>query len=143
MLTHDFSRPIPPSTVRISVIHSGECFTLDLPSDRIGARVQALEDHCGPLTDVRCMEVAAAAANDGDTHMVTSAALWLALLQPGGESAVRTGRLAEMVSANGSALLTAMACETSGAWTFKLFAMPRWPTGVAPYRATGRSRRWR
>jgi hypothetical protein len=33
MIKHDFSRPIPPGTVRISVIHSGDGYTVDLSSD--------------------------------------------------------------------------------------------------------------
>ena len=43
MITHDISRPIPPGTVRISVIHSGDNFTLDLPSGQIGATLQAFD----------------------------------------------------------------------------------------------------
>jgi hypothetical protein len=131
MITHDFHCPIPPSTVRVSVILGGDSFTVDLPSAKLGDTLQAFEDHCGPLSTDRCAEVAAA--------------LWLFLFQPGAECEINTDRLAEMIKANGSALLTAMACETTGEWTFKLFAMPRWPAVVAPYRATERDRRrrWR
>jgi hypothetical protein len=144
MITHDFSRPIPPGTVRISVIHSGECFTLDLPSDRIATTIQAFEDHAGPMSVDRCMAVAAEAANDGDTHLVTAAAVWLWLFHPI-EGALNTGRLGEMVASHGSALLTAMVCETTGEWTHRLYAMPRWPAAVRPYSATSRDRRrrWR
>jgi hypothetical protein len=146
MTSHDFHRPIPPGTVRVSVIHSGECFTLDLPSDRIATTVQAFEDHCeDPMSADQCMAVAVEAADDGDAHMVTAAALWLFLLQPGGEGEMNSIRLAEMISTNGSALLTAMACEKTGEWTHRLYAMPRWPAGVAPHRPTSRDlrRRWR
>jgi hypothetical protein len=142
MITHDFSRPIPPGTVRVSVIHSGECFTLDLPSAKIASTIQAFEDHSGPMSEGRSMAVAVEAANDGDAILVTSAALWLFLFQPV-DGEINAERLGEMMERNGSALLTAMACETTGAWTHKLYAMPRWPTGVSPHRATGRSRRWR
>jgi hypothetical protein len=143
MITHDFHCPIPPSTVRVSVILGEDSFTVDLPSAKLGDMLQVFEDHCGPLSTDRCAEVAAAARDD-DAHVVT-AALWLFLFQPGAECEINTERLAEMITTNGSALLTAMACETTGAWTFKLFAMPRWPAVVRPYRATERDRRrrWR
>ncbi len=144
MLTHEFSSPIPPGTVRISVIIGGDSYTVDLPSDRISDTLTALEDHAGPMTADRCMVAAAEAAGDGDAHVVTAAALWLYLFQPV-EGEINGERLAEMIATNGSAMLTAMVCETSGAWTFKLFAMPRWPTTVRPYSATERDRRrrWR
>jgi hypothetical protein len=143
MVTHDFHRPIPPSTVRVSVILGGDSFTMDLPSAKLGATLQAFEDHAGPLSEDRCMAVVAAAARDDDGHVVTSAALWLFLFQPGEESEINAERLAEMIRDDGSVLLTAMVCERSGAWTFQLFAMPRWPA-MAPYRATARDRRrWR
>jgi hypothetical protein len=54
--------------VRISVIHSGDNFTLDLPSGQIGATLQAFEDQCGPLTADRCTAVAVAARDD-DVHV--------------------------------------------------------------------------
>ncbi len=145
MLTHEFNRPIPPGTVRISVIHGGDSFTLDLPSAKLTDTLQAFEDHCdaAPLTVDRCMAVAAAAASDDDAHLVTSAALWLFHFD-GVHGEINGERLAEMVHTNGSAMLTAMVCQTTGAWTHQLYAMPRWPT-VAPYRATSsdRRRRWR
>jgi hypothetical protein len=145
MITHDFHRPIPPGTVRISVIHSGDSYTVDLASDRIGDTINAFEDHAGPLTTERCMDVAAAAAGDDDAHVVTSAALWLFLFSPGNECVMNAGRLGEMIASNGSAMLTAMVDEETGEWTFKLFAMPRWPTVIAPYQRTKRDlrRRWR
>jgi hypothetical protein len=145
MITHDFHRPIPPGTVRISVIHSGESFTIDLASDRLGDTLTACEDHAGPLSADRCMAAAAAAAGDDDAHVVTSAALWLFLFSPGDESLMNTGRLGEMIASNGSALLAAQACERSGEWSFRLFAMPRVPGTVLPYRRTKRDirRRWR
>jgi hypothetical protein len=89
--------------------------------------------------------MAAAAARDDGAHVVTAAALRLFLFQHGAECEINTERLAEMITINGSALLTAVACETTGAWTFRLFAMPRWPAVVRPYRATERDRRrrWR
>ena len=147
MITHDFHRPIPPGTVRIFVIHSGESFTVDLPSDRIADTINAFEDHCGPLSADRCMAAAAAAAgdDDDDAHVVTLAALWLFLFSPGDEGVMNAGRLGEAIASNGSALLTAMVCPRSGTWTHRLFAMPRLPGTVAPYRATKRDqrRRWR
>jgi hypothetical protein len=54
---------------------------------------------------------------------------------------MNTNRLAEMIDANGSAMLTAMVNETTGEWAFKLFAMPRWPATIGPYRTTQRD--WR
>ena len=146
MATHEFHRPIPPGTVRVSVIHSGDSYTLDLASSSIPATIQAFEDHCdGALTADRCIEVAAEAAGDGDARLVVSAALWLFLLQPGGEGEMNSIRLAEMIATQGSALLASQACELSGAWTHKLFAMPRWPASIAPSRPTQRDvrRRWR
>jgi hypothetical protein len=144
MITHEFNRPIPPGTVRVSVIHSGESFTVDLASDRLGDAVTAFEYQNAPLTADRCMTLAAEAAGDDDAHVVTSAALWLFLFQPGDDCAMNAERLAEVIKANGSALLTAQVCERSGTWTHRLFAMPRWPT-IAPSRATQRDRRrrWR
>jgi hypothetical protein len=57
MVTHDFHCPIPPSTVRVSVILGGDSFTVDLPSAKLGATLQAFEDHSGPLSSDRCAEV--------------------------------------------------------------------------------------
>jgi hypothetical protein len=145
MVTHDFHRPIPPSTVRVSVILGGDSYTVDLLSDRIGDAIQAFEDHAAPLTADRCMAVAAAAAGDDDAHVVTAAALWLFLFQPGDECMMNTGRLGEMIASNGSAMLTAMVNETTGEWSFRLFGMPRWPAAIGPSRTTKRDlrRRWR
>ena len=143
MITHDFHRPIPFGTVRISVIHSGDSYTIDLPSGRLSDTINAFEDRAGPLTTDRCMAVAAAAAGDGDAHLVTSAGLWLFLFRPSHECVMNAGRLGEMIASNGSALLTAQACPKSGEWAFKLFALPRWPTVIAPYQRTKRDlRRW-
>lgn len=140
--THDFSRPIPPGTVRISVIHSGDSFTVDLPSAKLGDTIQAFEDQVGPLTPDLCAAAAAEAADDGDSYLVTAAGLWLFLFQPV-EGEINSERLAEMVASHGSALLAAQACEATGQWTFSLFAMPRWPASVSPYPATQRDRRRR
>jgi len=93
MVTHDFHRPIPPSTVRVSVILGGDSYTVDLPSAQLGDTLQAFEDHCGPLSTDRCMAVAAAAAGHDDAHVVTSAALWLFLFQPGDQGIMNAGRL--------------------------------------------------
>jgi hypothetical protein len=84
MVTHDFHCPIPPSTVRVSVILGGDNFTVDLRSDKIATTIQAFEDHCdaGQMSADRCMAVAVEAADDGDAHLVTVAALWLWLFQP-------------------------------------------------------------
>jgi hypothetical protein len=92
MVTHDIHRPIPPSTVRISVILGGNSFTVDLPSAKLGATLQAFEDHSGPLSSDRC---AAEAAGADDAHVVTSAALWLFLFQPGDQGIMNAGRLGE------------------------------------------------
>jgi hypothetical protein len=143
MITHEIHRPIPPGTVRISVIHSGDSYTVDLPSDQISDTINAFDDHCGPLSTDRCMAAAAAAAGDDDAHVVTSAALWLFLFQPGDQGTMNAGRLGEAIASNGSALLTAMVCPRSGVWTFKLFAMPRLPGTVRPYRPTQRDLRRR
>jgi hypothetical protein len=143
MITHDFQRPIPPGTVRISVILGGDSFTVDLPSDQISDTINAFDDHCGPLSADRCMAAAAAAAGDDDAHVVTSAALWLFLFQPGDEGIMNAGRLGEAIASNGSAMLTATVNETTGEWAFKLFGMPRLPGTVAPYQRTKRDLRRR
>jgi hypothetical protein len=140
MVTHDIHRPIPPSTVRISVILGGNSFTVDLPSAKLGATLQAFEDHSGPLSSDRC---AAEAAGADDAHVVTSAALWLFLFQPGDQGIMNAGRLGEAIASNGSAMLTATVYETTGEWAFKLFGMPRWPAVVMPSRATKRDLRRR
>ena len=140
MVTHDFSRP----TVRVSVILGGNSHTVDLPADRIGDAVTAFEDHhAGTMTPERCIEVAAAAAGDGDAHLVAAASLWLWLFHPV-DGEINAGRLGGMIASNGSALLTAQVCERSGAWTHRLFAMPRLPGTVRPYQRTKRDlrRRW-
>jgi hypothetical protein len=60
MIAHDVYGPIPPVTLRISVIHAGDSFTLDLPPDRLGGTIRAFEDHYGgPMLADRCMAVAA------------------------------------------------------------------------------------
>jgi hypothetical protein len=52
--------------------------------------------------------MAVAAAAGDDAHVVTSAGLWLFLFQPGVESEMNAERLAETITANGSALLAAV-----------------------------------
>ncbi len=57
MIAHDVYGPIPPVTLRISVIHAGDSFTLDLPPDRLGGTIRAFE--CpgditeGPSSDMK------------------------------------------------------------------------------------------
>ena len=54
--------------------------------------------------------------------------------------------LTRMIAENGACLLTVTVNQrTGGAWDFRLFAMPRWPTSLRPYKTTTRDmrRRWR
>jgi hypothetical protein len=154
MITHDFSRPIPPGTLRISVLADDELFAADFPTAKLSVTLKAFADHAGldtseassPQASQRCKATAAAAAVDGDTHLVTVGALWLFLRQPGGQAEMNGDRLTSMIRDHGACMLTVTAPAAPGdKWDFRLFAMPRWPTSVRPYRATQRDlrRRWR
>jgi len=149
MITHEFSRPIPPGTLRISVLADAELYAADYPTDRLDETLKAFERHAGLDASVapasqRCQETAAAAVEDGDAHLVTVGALSLFLRQPGGRGEMNGDLLTAMVRDHGACMLTVTVTERAG-WDFRLFAMPRWPATVRPYSATrfDRRRRWR
>jgi hypothetical protein len=98
-----------------------------------------------------CRLTCSAAVQDGDAYLVAVGALWLFLKQPCAESEMHGAALTRMIAENGACLLTVTVNQrTDGVWDFRLFAMPRWPTTVRPYKATARDirardirRRWR
>lgn len=149
--THVFSTPIPPGTLRISVLADDELYASDFPTDRLASTLKAFAEHAGLDTSTmptsqasqRCKEAAAAAVEDGDVHLVTVGALWLFLKQPGGHGEMQGDLLAGLVRDHGACMLT-VTVTLAGVWDFRLFAMPRWPT-IAHYPAAQRDRRrrWR
>jgi hypothetical protein len=153
MLTHDFLAPIPPGTLRISVIADDKRYAADFPTNRLSAILEAFAEHAGidafdeagQQAVQRSRKTAAAAVQDGDAYLVAVGALWLFLKQPGAESEMHGDALTRMIAENGACLLTVTVNEwNGGAWDFRLFAMPRWPTSITPQRTTARDRRrWR
>jgi hypothetical protein len=147
MTTHDFSTPIPPGTLRISLAWDDHLHTADLPTPKIPKTLRAFEKHAGlapsaandPEAENACIAAAADAAQNGDDHVVTTAALWRFLFDPV-NSAMNIDRLSELAMADGSALLAATIDVPGAGWRFQLFAMPRWPAVVPPYRATDQDR---
>jgi hypothetical protein len=154
MVTHDFSAPIPPGTLRISVIADDERYAADFPTNRLSAILEAFAEHAG--TDAfdearqqavqRSRKTTAAAVQDGDAYLVAVGALWLFLKQPGAESEMHGDALTKMIAENGACLLavTVNQRKDSG-WDFRLFVMPRWPASIPPQRTTARDtrRQWR
>jgi hypothetical protein len=154
MITHDFSKPIPPGTLRISVIADDQRYAADFPTNRLSAILEAFAEHAGidafdeagQQAVQRSRKTTAAAVQDGNAYLVAVGALWLFLKQPGAESEMHDETLTRMIAENGACLLTVtVGQENGGAWDFRLFAMPRWPTSLRPYKATARDtrRRWR
>ena len=154
MVTHEFSAPIPPGTLRISVIADDERYAADFPTNRLSAILEAFAEHAGidafdeagQQAVQRSRKTTAAAVQDGDAYLVAVGALWLFLKQPGAESEMHGETLTRMIAENGACLLTVtVGQENGGAWDFRLFAMPRWPTSLRPYKAAARDtrRRWR
>jgi hypothetical protein len=154
MITHDFSKPIPPGTLRISVIADDQRYAADFPTNRLSAILEAFAEHAGidafdeagQQAVQRSRKTTAAAVQDGNAYLVAVGALWLFLKQPGAESEMHGETLTRMIAENGACLLTVtVGQENGGAWDFRLFAMPRWPTSLRPYKATARDtrRRWR
>jgi hypothetical protein len=47
MITHDFAAPIPPGTLRISVIADDERYAADFPTNRLSAILEVLVEHAG------------------------------------------------------------------------------------------------
>ena len=47
MITHDFSKPIPPGTLRISVIGDDQRYAADFPTNRLSAILEAFAEHAG------------------------------------------------------------------------------------------------
>jgi hypothetical protein len=47
MITHDFSAPIPPGTLRISVIADDERYAADFPTNRLSAILEAFAERAG------------------------------------------------------------------------------------------------
>jgi hypothetical protein len=137
MLTHDFRTPIPPGTLRISVIWNDHLHRTDLLMVRIPDTIMAFEEfigivlaaedgRCTPEAAKACTEVTVSAAQSGDESIVTTSALWRFLFDPA-EYAMNTHRLGGMAQNNGSALLAASLDLQGEHWRFQLFAMPRWP----------------
>ncbi len=137
MLTHDFRTPIPPGTLRISVIWNDHLHRTDLLMVRIPDTIRTFEEFIGIVLsaeDGRCTPVAAkactmatvSAAQSSDEFVVASSALWRFLFDPA-EYAMNTHRLGGMAQNNGSALLAASLDLQGEHWRFQLFAMPRWP----------------
>ena len=154
MITHDFSKPIPPGTLRISVIADDQRYAADFPTNRLSAILEAFAEHAGidafdeagQQAVQRSRKTTAAVVQDGDAYLVAVGALWLFLKQPGAESEMHGETLTRMIAENGACLLTVtVGQENGGAWDFRLFTMPRWPTSLRPYKATARDtrRRWR
>jgi hypothetical protein len=137
MLTHDFRTPIPPGTLRISVIwndhlHRTDLLMVKIPDairtfeEFIGIVLAAEDGRCTPEAAKACTEVTVSAAQSGDESIVTTSALWRFLFDPA-EYAMNTHRLGGMAQNNGSALLAASLDLQGEHWRFQLFAMPRWP----------------
>jgi hypothetical protein len=137
MLTHDFRTPIPPGTLRISVIWNDHLHRTDLLMVRIPDTIMAFEEfigivlaaedgRCTPEAAKACTEVTVSAAQSGDESIVTTSALWRFLFDPA-EYVMNTHRLGGMAQNNGSAFLAASLDLQGEHWRFHLFAMPRWP----------------
>jgi hypothetical protein len=139
MITHDFSTPIPPGTIRISVIWNDHLHTADMLTAKLPNAILAFEQFAGLVLSAAnadevenaYMAAATVAAVVGDDHVVTTAALWRFLFDPAA-SAMNTERLSGILNANGSALLAATMDIPGAGWRFQLFAMPRWPVSVRP-----------
>jgi hypothetical protein len=56
-ITHDFSRPIPPSTLRISVLWNGQIHATDLPTAKIENTIRAFEDFAGLVLSAHAHEI--------------------------------------------------------------------------------------
>ena len=138
MLIHDFRTPIPPGTLRISVIWNDHLHRTDLLMVKIPDTITAFEEfigiilwsedgRCTPEAAKACTEVTVSAAQSGDESIVTTSALWRFLFDPA-EYAMNTHRLGGTAQNNGSAFLAASLNLSGDHWQFQLFAMPRWPT---------------
>ncbi|WP_158046814.1 hypothetical protein [Skermanella pratensis] len=125
---------IPEKTVRISVCFGDRLFVLDLPSDSIAQVLVDFEEFVGPALPLRrargkwfaangVSAVANFAAQDGDSHTVSAAVLWLFLFQPGAAERDRTdARLADMIERDGGAWLVATTDSVGVEWTFSLYS---------------------
>jgi hypothetical protein len=140
MTTPD-AAPIPPATLRVSVIWpdgSHDTHTVDIPTNKIVQTLRVLEDHVGLAVSISrtrkgayaCMAAALRAADDGHVRVVASAGLWLFLNHPDAGHATNGQRLSDALDHDGSALLLAMVGRGGGGWTYRLHAMPRWPAVV-------------
>jgi hypothetical protein len=108
MLTHDFRTPIPPGTLRISVIWNDHLHKTDLLMVRIPDTIKAFEEfigvvlsaedgRCTPEAAKACTEITVSAAQSGDESIVTTSALWRFLFDPA-EYAMNTHRLVALHS---------------------------------------------
>jgi hypothetical protein len=137
MLTHDFSTPIAPGTLRISVIWNDHLHRTDLLMVEIPDTIRAFEEfiefglsaedgRCTPEAAKACTEITVSAAQTCDEFIVATSALWRFLFDPV-EYVMNTHRLGRMAQNNGSALLAASLDPRGDNWGFQLFAMPNWP----------------
>jgi hypothetical protein len=137
MLTHDFRTPIPPGTLRVSVIWNDHLNKTDLLMVKIPDTIKAFEEvagiilwaedgRCTPEAAKACTELTVSAAQTRDEFIVATSALWRFLFDPV-EYTINTHRLGRMAQNNGSALLAASLDLPGDHWQFQLFAMPRWP----------------
>jgi hypothetical protein len=137
MVIHDYSAPVPPGTLRISVIWNDRLHKTDLLMVKVPDTIMAFEEFIGIILSAEdgrctsgaanaCTKVTVSAAQSGDEFVVASSALWRFLFDPA-EYAMNTHRLGGMAQNNGSALLAASLDLQGEHWRFQLFAMPRWP----------------
>ena len=141
MITPD-EAPIPPATLRVSVVWTDgrhEPHTVDIVTGAIVQTLRWLEDHVAPAlafahtgkATYAAMAAAMKAADDGDVRVVTSVGLWLFMHPPSVEHAVRVERLRDALEHHGAALILAVVGRGGGGWTFRLHEMPRWPAAGA------------
>jgi hypothetical protein len=133
--------PIPPGTIRVTVVLPGSTdatVTADIPTGAIVQTLRALEDDIGSAMTIprakkaayAVMAAAGRAVNSGDDRTVTAAGLWLFLHHPGDEHAMNGQRLSDTLADDGAALIIAIVGRTGGGWRFRFHPMPRWPVAV-------------
>lgn len=141
MPTHDFSTPVSPGTLRISVVADGNRYVTDLPSAKLAGIIKAFSNRDAP--DSGPVERNAAPVDADDTYMLCVGALVLFLQMNEADQNANRDRLRGIIGIGGCAILTVSTETEKGEWEFGLYEVPMRRTSAPSGRSTQRDRPWR
>lgn len=141
MPTHDFTTPISPGTLRISVVADGNRYVTDLPSAKLAGTLKAFAAVDAGAEE--CVAVTVDACDVDDAHLACVGALVLFLRMSDADQSENRERLRGIVGIGGCAILTVSTESEKGEWEFGLYEVPMRRPSAPSGRSTQRDRPWR